>query len=318
MAKTQRVLVTGGSGYLGQFLVQACADAGHELFWTYCSTTPAAAAPGTPLRVDLRTGEGLEACLAACGALDIVVNTAALSQPGACARDGTAAAAINVPERLLAGLALSSPNAFLLHVSTDQVYDGSRACSTEADAEGCTQANAYGVSKAAAETAVRAAWPRHAILRSSIIYGPPPPFAPVARALFLQWLDGALAAGPVELFEDEWRSPIFVFDLVAIILGLAAAASEPGAFSAAQPVAASLRSTLNCGGPERLSRADMGDAVAVVRAYPRERVLRVPSASVVRTPASPADISMDVRALEAALPAVRLTPFSVALRLIYT
>lgn len=48
-------------------------------------------------------------------------------------------------------------------------------------------------SKVDAEQLVRQRWPRHAILRSSIIYGPPPPH-PVRRGLFLQFIDGALAS----------------------------------------------------------------------------------------------------------------------------
>lgn len=39
-----------------------------------------------------------------------------------------------------------------------------------------------------------ARWPNHAILRSSIIYGPDPPVLPVARPLFLQFIDAQLAA----------------------------------------------------------------------------------------------------------------------------
>jgi dTDP-4-dehydrorhamnose reductase len=126
----------------------------------------------------------------------------------------------------------------------------------------------------------------------------------VARALFLQWLDGALASGPVDLFADEYRSPIYVNDLCALCNALVMGDMQLEAC------------TFNAGGPERLSRADMGDAVAAVRGYPRAHVKRVPSASVVRTPASPADISMSVALLESVFPG-RLTPFSEALRAIW-
>ena len=71
--------------------------------------------------------------------------------------------------------------------------------------------------------------------------------------------------------------------------------------------------TLNAGGPERLSRADMGDAVAAARGYPPERVLRVAAASVVRTPASPLDISMDMSRTVAVL-GVQPRPFAQALQ----
>ena len=73
-----------------------------------------------------------------------------------------------------------------------QVYDGSKARWREGDPP--RPVNAYGRTKLAAERAVAAGWPNHAILRSSIIFGPEPP-VPVGRPLFLQFIDGALAAG---------------------------------------------------------------------------------------------------------------------------
>ena len=75
--------------------------------------------------------------------------------------------------------------AVLVHISTDQVYDGSRPLWREGDA--AAPVNAYGQSKAEAEVAVRAAWPHHIILRSSIIYGPQSP-SPVPRPLFVQFV----------------------------------------------------------------------------------------------------------------------------------
>lgn len=43
--------------------------------------------------------------------------------------------------------------------------------------------------KLEAEEAIRAAWPKHAVcLRSSLIYGPQPPYLPVPRGLFIQFL----------------------------------------------------------------------------------------------------------------------------------
>jgi hypothetical protein len=72
------------------------------------------------------------------------------------------------------------------------VYDGSRARWREDDS--AAPLNAYGRTKLAGERAVAARWPNHAILRSSIIYGPEPP-VPVSRPLFLQFVDAQLAAG---------------------------------------------------------------------------------------------------------------------------
>ena len=63
----------------------------------------------------------------------------------------------------------------------------------------------------------------------------------------------------------------------------------------------------------RLSRADMGDAVAALRGHPRANVRRVPSASVSRPVASPADISMDSALAQTEL-GLTPTPFAEAVR----
>ena len=137
---------------------------------------------------------------------------------------------------------------------------------------------------------------------------------------------GAGRVVPVELFEDEWRNPILVHDIGAVCLRLlelsapllespASPPAAPNPASAAESSRGSrglgpgdaapgsaLGRTFNMGGPERLSRADMGVALARARGLEPEAVLRrVPSASVKRPVASPADISMDSGALERAV-----------------
>lgn len=51
----------------------------------------------------------------------------------------------------------------------------------------------YGCTKAKFEAELGASWPRHVILRSSNIIGPPPPIASLPGPKFLQWLHGALS-----------------------------------------------------------------------------------------------------------------------------
>lgn len=194
-------------------------------------------------------------------------------------------------------------------------------------------------------------WPNHVILRSSLIYGPQAP-SPVGRALFLQFIDASLAASkPTTFFEDEFRCPVYVADILAAVrrlLQLDADALPARLFnmggactacaSRMPPLCAAMRPPLkqSCRhcclnahtsavvpsypcqsggrptGPERLSRVDMAAAVAALRGYDAALILPAPSASVQRGVASPADISMDTALLRAAL-GVQLTPFAAAL-----
>ena len=110
-----RVLIVGGSGYLGQFLVEAFLnEGGHWVGYTYHSRPLARLADADPekktcagYKVDVATGEGMEACVADVtkdAPLDLVVNCAAMSSPGQCEKDTARATAINVPSALLAAL----------------------------------------------------------------------------------------------------------------------------------------------------------------------------------------------------------------------
>ena len=149
-----RVLVVGGSGYLGQFVLKAFSDAYPDTEWvgyTYKSTK----LPIPPeddvhaYEVDLATGEGADACIADATkggeSLDLIVNCAAASSPGWCEKNETAATALNVPSKLLDAMTAASETIgepLLIHMSTDQVYGGDERRSTE-DQCSANPVNAY-------------------------------------------------------------------------------------------------------------------------------------------------------------------------------
>ena len=93
-------------------------------------------------------------------------------------------------------------------------------------------------------------WANHIILRSSIIFGPQSP-VPVSRVLFLQFIATGLRQGkPTTFFEDEFRCPIYVKDIVRVV----------NAFVERQ---GDLQHRLfNMGGPERLSRLAIAQKTA--------------------------------------------------------
>ncbi|GFH15747.1 RmlD_sub_bind domain-containing protein, partial [Haematococcus lacustris] len=176
------------------------------------------------------------------------------------------------------------------------VYDGSRPLWKETDP--CRPVNAYGRSKLEAEQLIQSQWPHSVSLRSSIIVGPQPA-SPLTRTLFLQFVDAALTSGqPTTFFEDEWRCPVYVQDIVAVVQKLAAWQVQAGAEGkCGKARSLTLPPVLNMGGPDRLSRVDMALMVARHRGHSPSLVRPAPSASVARGVASPQDISMDVSRL---------------------
>jgi len=189
----KRVLVVGGSGYLGQHLLAALAPATDRLDVAF---THRSQAPPQPLldalpsvrafRADLRSGDGLEAISASFGQPHVVVNCAAISVPRACEMDPPAAMATNVPSSLVNWLlSFGNDESLLIHLSTDQVYEGVKSFYKEEDET--LPVNMYGKSKVAAEKFIVEKCSNYAILRSSIIYGPQM-ISPVANSFPIQVL----------------------------------------------------------------------------------------------------------------------------------
>ncbi|XP_051209554.1 uncharacterized protein [Lolium perenne] len=289
----KRVLVVGGSGYLGQHLLAALASAGDVdvAFTHHRDAAPLQlleALPGVrAFRVDLRSGDGLEAVSASFGQPHVIVNCAAISVPRACETDPAAAMATNVPSSLVNwSLSFGNDKSLLIHLSTDQVYEGVKSFYKEEDET--LPVNMYGKSKVAAEKFITEKCSNYAILRSSIIYGPQT-ISPVDKSLPIQWMNDVLSQGQeVNFFNDEYRCPVYVKDMVDVILSLAKSWLSDGK---------KIQVLLNIGGPDRVSRLQMAESVANVRGYSHSTIKSVPASSVNRGVASPPDISMDITKL---------------------
>lgn len=284
----------GGTGYLGQHLLQGFSEiqaTPYDLGFTYHSNLPQPllhAIPHLlPFHVDLKTGQGFESISHSFGQPDVVVNCAALSVPRACEMDPAAAMSVNVPSSLVNWLSnFKESSTLLIHLSTDQVYEGVKSFYKEEDE--IVPVNVYGKSKVAAEQFVSEKCMNFAILRSSIIFGPQT-VSPVPKSLPIQWIDGVLSKGEkVEFFHDEFRCPVYVKDVVAIILALTSRWISEGK---------QMQLLLNVGGPDRVSRVQMAEAVADIRGYNTSLIKPVSASSVDRGVKSPADISMNITKL---------------------
>ncbi|KAK9821055.1 hypothetical protein WJX74_006579 [Apatococcus lobatus] len=301
------VLVTGGSGYLGQFLVQKLQKS-YKVGFTHHSSSPPSLGTSKAFWVDLKDGSGLEQCLEAMHPLAAIINTAGITSPAICERHPETARKVHVPFHLLKAVAAYRDKhgkcPLFIQLSTDLVFDGNQAHWTESDA--CKPINVYGRTKLEAEQLLQAQWPHHVILRSSIIYGPNSP-QPVSRRLFLQFVDGALRDGPpTTFFADEWRSPIYVHDICRICEALLQ-------IEAAGQKLATGHQLLHMGGPERLSRLDMARLVALHWHRSSDNILSASAASMTdRGVASPPDVSMDSGLLQRVL-GIEVTCFAEAL-----
>jgi nucleoside-diphosphate-sugar epimerase len=123
-----RVLVTGASGYCGQFVADALVKLGHHVFVTYRSAAAACEGLGptaTAIELDLTDAASCESCLtSACP--DAIFNFAAVSSPMLCEKDPHASQAINCPAAFFAAVSRCSSRALFVQISTDQVRSDPR------------------------------------------------------------------------------------------------------------------------------------------------------------------------------------------------
>jgi dTDP-4-dehydrorhamnose reductase len=211
MMTRPRMLVTGGSGYLGGWVVRL-ARADWDVTATYL-THPVDEPTGEGVdrtvvawhRLDVRDGAAVEALVGRIHPA-IVVHTAALN-PG----QGADFDPVNVVGTRHVACTAACHGARLVHISSDVIFDGEKGNYAEEDPP--SPITPYGCSKALAEREVRESGADGVIVRPSLIYGWRPHIGRHTR-----WVVGDLEAGkPVRLFTDELRCPIWVESLAAAV-----------------------------------------------------------------------------------------------------
>lgn len=223
-----RLLVVGGSGYLGQRITRQARSAGHDVAATFHASPPAGPEDAGWHRLDIRRrDEAVE--LAGQVKPDVIVNAAYRQSDWETTADGG----------MHVALAAAAAGARLVHVSSDAVFSG-HAPRYDEDARP-DPLFPYGAAKAAAETAVKGIARGAVIARTSLIAGDGDS---KHETLVHDLVSGAKAG---VLFTDEIRCPVHVADLAAALLELAAGPYE-GIFHVA--------------GPDAVSRYEIGELVA--------------------------------------------------------
>lgn len=244
-------LLTGASGYVGRHLMHAVSCMSSAP-WDLLSILPVS-----------RTGIlNRGACLDLTDANSVqqlvdkneitgVIHLAAQSRPGLCEQDTGLALAGNVTttDNLLKACSKKKP--YFLYVSTDMVFQGDRGGYKETDIPDAT--NVYGQTKTQAEQLVQSYEGAWCIVRPALIYG-----APLAgRESSLSWTLKTLQSEEGSFFRDEIRTPVWIDNLVSLIISLAKAKAT---------------GIVHAGGPDRVSRLDFATACADVWSIPSDKI----------------------------------------------
>jgi len=213
---------------------------------------------------------------------EAVVNLAAMANIAPCRADPALAMRLNaeLPEELARWCAAHDTR--LVHVSTDQVFDGSRGGWCETDE--ARPLHVYGASKLAGDRAVLAACPGAAILRTALVTGRE---VIGGRSTSTALLTALAVGDEVRLFTDEIRSPVAVIDVARAIADLVERREVSG--------------LLHCGGPQALSRYGLGLIEAKGADVDASFIKAITRADAGLAAERPADLSLDSRRLVALL-----------------
>ncbi|MCV9388625.1 SDR family oxidoreductase [Reichenbachiella ulvae] len=205
-----KILITGANGLLGQKLVQLLLKKGEQIVATSHGES----------RLDYLTGDFTYAQMDICNRQqvldvvtqhqpDVVVNTAAMTNVDQCETEQEACRQLNVEAVKYLVEACKATDAFLVHLSTDFIFDGEAGPYKETDM--ANPVSFYGQSKLDAERVVQSSDINWSILRTVLVYGITPG---MSRSNIILWVKKSLEEGKeLKIVDDQWRTPTLAEDL---------------------------------------------------------------------------------------------------------
>ena len=219
-----RLLITGGSSYLGQHLVPLAAP-DFKLLYSYFLSAPISPSPS--VRLDIRDGNAVRKLVDEWRP-DTIIHLAGSN------RNPDMERVIRQGAENIAA-ACEEHDCRLIHLSTDVVFDGQSGPYKENDKP--SPIHAYGRAKSDAEIAV-SRYQNHVIIRTSLIYS----LEKMDHST--EWTTTSLEKGePVTLFTDQVRNPVWI---------------ETLCFSCLELATSDFTGVIHIAGAQAMSRAEFG------------------------------------------------------------
>jgi dTDP-4-dehydrorhamnose reductase len=265
----RRVLVTGAAGLLGGRVAALLAERFQVRAARHRSAPPSGVAT---IDLELLDAASLASALEQARP-DAVVHCAAEGNVDRCEREPGRAERLNAEATADLARACRARGLRLVTFSTDLVLGGDRAFADEEVPP--APSLVYGRTKLAGEEAVLAEAPDAAVLRVALVagrgHGP--------KATSTESVAWALRAGrPVRLYTDQVRTPV---DSFSVADAVARALERPAA------------GRFHIGGPERLTRLELGLRVASVLGLPEDGIAAVTRDEMPQDGRRPGDTSLD-------------------------
>ena len=193
------VLVTGANGQLGQ-AIQAVAQRYSELSFLFEGRET----------LDVTNEEEVSVFFAN-HKIDFCINTAAYTNVDKAETEKEAVYALNEKAPKLLAEACKEHNVFLIHISTDYVFDGTKGAPYTID-DTPNPINVYGASKLAGEKAIAAVGGDYCIVRTSWLY------SEYGNNFQTKILEKAKTSPYLEVVSDLYGTPTYAPNLVVFLL----------------------------------------------------------------------------------------------------
>lgn len=270
------ILITGGSGLLGQYLNIELSKS-HTIKTLYYKNI-GNCNQFQNTKVDLTDYSFLNEVFDEFKP-DAVIHTAAISNPAnAQTMDSKKVYAINVTATKHIAQLCNKHNAKIVYTSTDLVYAGYRGSLLQEDAK-LIPLSLYAETKLMGEVKIQQTFNNYIILRTALLYG----LGLNHSKCHFQYMYNNLKSGKeVQLFIDQYRSPLSVIDAARMINQL---------------LEKNIKSEIiNFGGSERVSRFELGERLCEVARFDKKLLVKMTMDEVPDLP-KVEDVSMKIEKL---------------------
>ena len=273
----RRILITGGTGLLGKYLSES-APRGWEVGVTWHLNLPPEEWRSGFHPLDVRNAAAVEGLVSQFKP-DIVIHTASVGSVEEAQRYPEQVTQVNVEGTANVARACARSGAFLIHISSNAVFDGENPPYSEGSP--LKAVNRYGEIKIESERSVRentAAW---LIVRPILMYGWP--FPDARENAVTRWLAELEGGRPVQAAEDIVSMPLSAANCAEAVW----AAAERG-----------ISGTLHVAGADRVTLSRLAQETARVFGFDPERVVPVPSSHWADLAPRPRDTSFITTRME--------------------
>lgn len=265
----KKILITGAGGFLGWNL---CNIARQSYEVTGIIHNNQISISGVELvRCDLNNFSALKKYFFSISP-DVIIHTAAASDPNFCQQQRTEAEKINVDVPAFLATLCGEKSIPFVFTSTDLVFDGKNAPYDELSQ--VNPVSSYGEQKVLAEIRIKQVYEKSIICRMPLMFGD----TPSGSKRFLQlWIDKLLTEKQLSLFTDEFRTPVSAMDAAKGLLLMSEKA----------------QGVIHLGGHERISRYDFGRKLVFLMGMSEKMISACKQDDIKMAAPRPKDVSLD-------------------------